>query len=114
MNADRRMFLSSPIPDRSSARSDAEAGLNFLRLLDAAPDAMVVVNERDEIVLVNNRAERQFGYRGEELRGLSLKTIIRQGPVRQSTITGSAADDPGMPPRSEVECQARRKDGTTI
>ncbi len=48
-------------------------------LLEAAPDAMVVVNERGEIVLLNLRAEKQFGYRRDELLGQKVTNIIPEG-----------------------------------
>ncbi|MDR3734560.1 MAG: EAL domain-containing protein [Acidobacteriaceae bacterium] len=48
-------------------------------LLEAAPDAMVVVNQRGEIVLLNVQAEKQFGYRRDELLGQMVVNIIPEG-----------------------------------
>src|SRR5664279_1380866 len=50
-------------------REREKAEMQFRRLLDAAPDAMAVTNQRGEIVLVNAETERQFGYKREELLG---------------------------------------------
>ena len=48
-------------------------------LLEAAPDAMVVVNQGREIVLVNLQAKNQFGYYRDELLGRQVKNIIPDG-----------------------------------
>jgi PAS domain-containing protein len=45
-------------------------------LLDAAPDAMLVVNQTGEIVVANLQAERLFGYVREELIGRSVESLI--------------------------------------
>ncbi len=48
-------------------------------LLEAAPDAMVVVDQGGEIVLLNVQAEKQFGYRRDELLGQKVTNIIPEG-----------------------------------
>jgi len=40
---------------------------------------MVVVNEGGDIVLLNVQAEKQFGYRRDELLGQKVKRIIPEG-----------------------------------
>src|SRR5476649_2039015 len=52
---------------------------NYRGLLEAAPDAMVVVNEAGDIVLLNVQAEKQFGYRRDELLGEKVTAIIPTG-----------------------------------
>src|SRR6202042_3490988 len=63
-------------------------------LLEAAPDAMVVVNQRGEIVLLNVQAEKQFGYRRDELIGQKVTNIIPEG-FAERLIAGDlrSADD---------------------
>ena len=60
-----------------SARKESEA--KYRGLLEAAPDAMVVVNQGGEIVLLNLQAEKQFGYHRDELVGQKVKSIIPEG-----------------------------------
>jgi PAS domain-containing protein len=61
--------------------------------LEAAPDAMVVMNEA-EIVLVNTLVEKQFGYRRDELVGQKIKKIIPKGFAERliADSTRSVAD----------------------
>src|SRR3984893_16569550 len=53
-----------------------ESDARYRGLLEAAPDAMVVVNQGGEIVLLNVQAEKQFGYRRDELVGQKVTNII--------------------------------------
>src|ERR1035437_9819869 len=64
-----------------SVRKAAEEHLarmesRYRGLLEAAPDAMVVVNQGGEIVLLNVQAETQFGYSRDELVGEKATQII--------------------------------------
>jgi PAS domain S-box-containing protein len=62
--------LSKVEPSCMSMFAESNApNIRYRGLLEAAPDAMVVVSEAGNIVLVNLRAEEQFGYRRDELIG---------------------------------------------
>ena len=69
------VLVSSAIRDITD-RKRAEA--KFRGLLEAAPDAMVVVNGRGEIVLVNAQTEKVFGYRRDELLGQKVEMLVPQ------------------------------------
>lgn len=59
-----------------SIRPEPEA--KFKELLEAAPDAMVLVDAGGKIDLVNSQAEALFGYTREELLGQPLEILIPQ------------------------------------
>jgi PAS domain S-box-containing protein len=56
-----------------------ESEAKYRGLMEAAPDGMVVVNQAGEIVILNARAEKQFGYRRNELLGQKVTNIIPEG-----------------------------------
>ena len=102
-----------------SARKGAETHLaqmegRYRGLLEAAPDAMVVVNVAGEIVLLNVRAEKQFGYSRDELVGQKVKNIIPQGFAERiiSDGTRSAAEALAQQICTGIELIGRRKDGS--
>jgi PAS domain S-box-containing protein len=90
------------------------SGAKYRGLLEAAPDAMVVVNQSGEIVLLNAQAEKRFGYRRDELVGQKVKNIIPEGFAERLIADGirtpaeALAQQIGM----GIELQGRRKDGS--
>ena len=102
-----------------SVRKAAETRLvhmeeRYRGLLEAAPDAMVVVNEAGEIILLNVQAEKRFGYRRDELLGQQVKNIIPDGFAERliADALRSAADALAQQIGTGIELTARRKDGT--
>ena len=83
-------------------------------LLEAAPDAMVVVNSGGEIVLLNVQAEKQFGYSRDELIGQMIKNIVPQGFAELLTANGtrSAAEEQRQQMGTGIELSGRRQDGS--
>jgi PAS domain S-box-containing protein len=73
----------------SVAKHLAQMEGRYRGLLEAAPDAMLVVNQRGEIVLLNIQAERQFGYHRDELLGQKVKNIIPEGFAERLIADGN-------------------------
>src|SRR6266480_2541368 len=86
----------------------------FRQMLDAAPDAMVVVDQRGNIVGVNREAERLFGSTDAELRGEPSSQVIPQRFQQVYEALGvSDGKSPEIPPkRAPVRIFARRRDGS--
>jgi PAS domain S-box-containing protein len=102
-----------------SVRKAAEKHLaqmegRYRGLLEAAPDAMVVVNQAGEIVLLNVQAEKQFGYSRDELIGQKVKNIIPQGFAERLIADDlrSTADALAQQIGTGIELTARRKNGS--
>jgi PAS domain S-box-containing protein len=95
-----------------SDRKRAEA--QFRALLESAPDAMVIVNTRAEIVLVNAQTERLFGYPRGELLGKTVEILVPERYRRLHTkhrtayFVGARPRPMGM----GFELFGLRKDGT--
>jgi PAS domain S-box-containing protein len=95
--------------------SETEASVAKYRgLLEAAPDAMVVVNQAGEIVLLNAQAEKRFGYQRDELVGQQVTSIIPEGFAERLIADGtrSAAEALAQQIGTGIELSGRRKDGS--
>ena len=88
----------------------------YRALLEAAPDAMVVVDQSGLIVLVNAQAETQFGYRRDELLGQKVTAIIPEGFAERLIADDlrSAADSLAQQIGTGIELIGRRKDGSAF
>src|SRR5579864_2503790 len=84
-------------------------------LLEGAPDALVVVNQEGEILLVNLQTERMFGYPREELLGHSVELLVpallREQHVRHRSEYHA---NPHSRPIGAGEFQAQRKDASPL
>jgi two-component system, cell cycle sensor histidine kinase and response regulator CckA len=91
-----------------------EPEARYRGLLEAAPDAMVVVDQAGAIVLLNLQAEKQFGYQRDELVGQQITNIIPEGFAERLIADDlrSAAEALAQQIGTGIELVGRRKDGT--
>jgi diguanylate cyclase len=98
------------ITDSDQAQMEARYG----GLLAAAPDAMVISDSKGRILVMNDEAEKLFGYSREEMVGQSIELLV---PQRfRGAHTGHRAKysrDPVVRPMGKTpNLFALRKDGT--
>src|SRR6266571_2098912 len=85
----------------------------FRQMLDAAPDAIVVVDQRGRVVALNRETERLFGWTDAELLGEPSRRLI--SPAFQKVydaLGGGDSPTPAPRKRAAVSTFARRRDGS--
>ncbi len=113
----------SPIQDGDTYRFTAfiqditerkKAEERFRSLLESAPDAMVIVNQEGQIVLVNSQTEKLFGYKRSDLLGQPVEILVpdRVRAGHPESRLRYFAQPKAREMGSGLELYGRRKDGT--
>jgi PAS domain S-box-containing protein len=89
---------------------------HYIKLLDSAPDAIVIVGEDARIQIVNVQTEALFGYRREELIGQPLEILIpeRFRPTHGDHLRRYFANPDARPMGSGLQLFGRRKDASEL
>jgi protein-histidine pros-kinase len=92
--------------------NDSEA--YFRTILESAPDAMIIIDDRGKMAVVNGQAESMFGYARDEMLGQTIEMLLperlREQHVRNRATFG---EDPRLRPMGAgLDLVARRKDGS--
>ena len=99
---------------RFGALATGTPAIDFRELLEAAPDAMVIVDAEGRVRFVNRQLERLFGYARTELLGQTVEVLV---PPRLRDLhprqRASYGEDPKPRPMGMGrELHAVRRDGT--
>ncbi|MGW3814557.1 SpoIIE family protein phosphatase [Streptomyces sp. NPDC005046] len=105
------LLVSAAVRDVSDRKAAEE---RFRGLLEAAPDAMVIVDDTGVIRLVNAQTEALFGYQREELLGHPVELLVpgRFRAHHHRHRDGYADNRQVRPMGAELELHGLRKDGT--
>src|SRR5258707_823220 len=96
-------------------RPNGPEGL-YKALVDAAPDALIVVDTSGSIRIANQQASTLFGYPRDELIGRSVDMLVPDAvrPMHPKHREGYMAHPQTRPMGAQLKLTARRKDGTAF
>ncbi|MBZ5491150.1 MAG: PAS domain-containing sensor histidine kinase [Acidobacteriia bacterium] len=97
-----------------AARQESSLESRYRKLLHAVPDAILEVDEQGRITILNEAAERMFGYTRAEFLGLNVENLVpaamRSGHAKHRS--SYAAHPNTRPMGTGLELQGQRKDGS--
>ena len=101
------------VRELDACREDYEkARERYEKLLDSAPDAMLFVNDKSKIILVNAQFERIFGYSQYEIIGKTLNILVpdRYKRAHRKLVQSFFQNPKVRPMGAHFEIYARKKD----
>src|SRR5210317_189736 len=111
VNTDAGLLVASTIRE---VNAGDESETYFRTMLETAPDAMIIVDERGRIAIVNRQAEDMFGYTRAELLGHEVEMLLPES-IRHDHLghRGGYAANPELRPMGPgLDLLGCRKDGS--
>ncbi|MEJ2297437.1 MAG: PAS domain S-box protein [Woeseiaceae bacterium] len=93
---------------------DDDSEAYFKTILESAPDALVIIDDRGKIAVVNGQAERMFGYERGEMLGQTVEMLLPER-IRDKHVANRAlfSEDPRLRPMGVgLDLVGRRKDSS--
>jgi protein-histidine pros-kinase len=109
----KEQLVASTVRDISA---DDSSEAYFRNVLESAPDAMVIIDHYGKIAVVNEQAERMFGYTREQMLGQEIELLLPDD-VHDKHISHRTAysRDPHLRPMGiGMDLRAKRKDGSSF
>ena len=102
-----------PTESRSNRAHDREEG-RFKKLVDAAPDAVLMIDSHGFLIAWNRRAETMFGWSQSEAIGRLAFELIIPARLRETQQPGLQLFQPNLDngAKARIEIMALRRDGT--
>ena len=111
VQTEQGMLVSAAVRDITQRKKEQ---VKLQAILEAVPDAMVIVDSERKIVLINGQVERLFGYTRDQLIGETIEILIperfREGHPEK--FSGFVASPAFRPMSSGLQLFGRRQDGS--